>query len=786
MITGATKVNKKIKEILSLDYQQFKQISMIAQGEFLKLLVADGNERTEVLRNIFKTHIYEELQKKASEQSRKLGGQMKEVIARMEELCKTITGDEAFVELSKERRYEELFSQLKKAVEKEKRESEYIKERLDEKREAHQIVHQAWEEAKRKKQLDREIHELEAIIKEAELSLVKLEQKRRELEEKKTEIEEKREQLLKEREIFQILVEQETLQKQKQQLHQQVKELRMLVERYEQAKKEREKTLEQCQLQLVEGAKIEQREKELLAEQKELNRLQKEQESLLSLERETMELQKQLKQMGTKYAQAEQAAKEAREAFEREEQCYRHNLLGIEAQQLEEGSPCPLCGSKTHPQKAVITGEPLGEAERKRLKQIAEQKEETARLIFGEGRQIQGNYVTKKEEVRRKREEWNQSHSMDFSNSEQFLAKRNELLKENIVAWNEQMNQYKAVKETAERLKELEAKEQKKQAQAEEKKQEKVAQYEQLNGMEQQLLKKLCDNQKTKEELKSSIEKLEIEVKEYDSQWQKNQEQREQNNRILYPKMELLHDKKRQFADFHGKEDEKALMAKLQDLKEQIKQLEQQKQQVSISIYTNQTVLDGIKERWNEYQTLEQRYGVIGRLDQLLNGRNAELLKLEQYVLSTYFDKILQSANQRFYTMSNGRYELSRVEKVLDGRGKNSLDMEVLDHYTGRKRSIKTLSGGESFKAALSLALGLSDMIQSFSGGIEVDVLFVDEGFGSLDEESLNQAIQCLLTLADRNRLIGIISHVPELKERIDKKIEIIKGHEGSKIIVPS
>ncbi len=150
-------------------------------------------------------------------------------------------------------------------------------------------------------------------------------------------------------------------------------------------------------------------------------------------------------------------------------------------------------------------------------------------------------------------------------------------------------------------------------------------------------------------------------------------------------------------------------------------------------------------------------------------------IEFEQYVQTAYFDMIINEANKRFSKMTDGRYLLIRrevAEKISDRMG---LDLEVIDNYNGKKRDVKSLSGGESFKAALSLALGLSDVIQSYSGGIVVDTLFIDEGFGSLDAESREQAIVTLNSLIEGNKLIGIISHVTELKDRIDKKIVVTK-----------
>jgi len=150
----------------------------------------------------------------------------------------------------------------------------------------------------------------------------------------------------------------------------------------------------------------------------------------------------------------------------------------------------------------------------------------------------------------------------------------------------------------------------------------------------------------------------------------------------------------------------------------------------------------------------------------------------------SYFDRIIARANTRFMVMSNGQYELKRTEVAANNQSQSGLDLSIIDHYNGTERDVKTLSGGESFKASLSLALGLSDEIQSNAGGIQLDTMFVDEGFGSLDSESLEQALKALSSLTDGNRLVGIISHVDELK-RIEKQIVVTKnGAGGSKVEV--
>ena len=159
--------------------------------------------------------------------------------------------------------------------------------------------------------------------------------------------------------------------------------------------------------------------------------------------------------------------------------------------------------------------------------------------------------------------------------------------------------------------------------------------------------------------------------------------------------------------------------------------------------------------------------------------RGRDKIRLETYIQMTYFDRILERANLRLQRMSGGQYQLTRREDGAGNRGQIGLDLDVIDHYNGSTRSVKTLSGGESFLASLALALGLSDEIQASSGGIRLDTMFVDEGFGSLDEDTLRVAIDALYDLTEGERLVGIISHVAELKSRMDKKILVTKDRSG-------
>ncbi len=176
---------------------------------------------------------------------------------------------------------------------------------------------------------------------------------------------------------------------------------------------------------------------------------------------------------------------------------------------------------------------------------------------------------------------------------------------------------------------------------------------------------------------------------------------------------------------------------------------------------------------------------IAARLYNLVKGQTGNgKITLEQFIQAERFDRIIRAANKRLLPMSDGQYELYRQEDSIGKRSNTFLDLEVLDNYTGHRRPVGNLSGGESFKASLSLALGLSDMVSSSLGGIQMDALFIDEGFGTLDRKSIDNAMEILLNLSGSNKLVGIISHREELMESIPQQIYVTKEKDGSRIEV--
>ena len=249
-----------------------------------------------------------------------------------------------------------------------------------------------------------------------------------------------------------------------------------------------------------------------------------------------------------------------------------------------------------------------------------------------------------------------------------------------------------------------------------------------------------------------------------------------ESEKILAALEATIAEAQRQLAE-HDDVDFESEEKRRKSLTDEMQVISSRRQEIHARVAANQTTLEKIKERQAQLEEVETRWRWVKALADTAGGTLAgkEKIMLETYVQMAYFERILQRANVRFMVMSEGQYELARSVVAGNNRSQSGLELDVIDHYNGTRRSVKTLSGGESFKASLSLALGLSDEVQSRAGGIRLDTMFVDEGFGSLDEESLEQAIKALAGLTEGNKLVGIISHVGELKERIDRQIIVTK-----------
>ena len=298
--------------------------------------------------------------------------------------------------------------------------------------------------------------------------------------------------------------------------------------------------------------------------------------------------------------------------------------------------------------------------------------------------------------------------------------------------------------------------------------------YEQLQKQRENMEKEL--GEKTKEEILSQIRLKTEEQKKLEIHYKTVTEAREVLEKRMTELDSVIASLTEQLKESISISAEELNVQK-ENFAQQKKSLSENRDEVHARLEINSDMYEKIRRQQTELLKTETRWKWMKSLSDTANGTitGKARIMLETYIQMQYFDRILARANIRLMTMSSGQYELVRRKENKSRVGKTGLELDVVDHYNGTVRSVKTLSGGETFQASLSLALGLSDEIQSSSGGIQLDTMFVDEGFGSLDEDALDQAIRALKDLSQGSRLVGIVSHVAELKERIDKKIIVTK-----------
>lgn len=742
IIEGSMEVTKKMQEILVLDYPQFKQISMIAQGEFTKLLTASSKDKIAILREIFDTGIYERFGTALKQRSRHLFDRGTEIRHKLEEAIGSLPlQEEEFAALTEGTNvnYEGIYQFLGKA------EKEY-KEKQGKRQQEYEKIES------KMASLTGEISKGKEVIRQFAI-----------LEEAKVRLEEQ-------------IASKELVERQEQELEASVKagslegayvELINLETRITQVIHSQKETL----------AKIQEHEKEsqyLLPTFCERMNIQKGMEQAEACaQRETAisnlilarkKAQAELSQLQDTYLKEESISQEARNEYKEADICYKRAAVGIAAKLLQPGKPCPVCGSREHPNKAQIDEKIPDESTLKKLQQKAEEAEErlTQMFIQTTGKKIELESLSK--QIREEQYVLSKEYELlsAFANThKEFLElpvqEAKNLLNSKVERYQLLLGLLSEQRDQMERL----TKEEKQVSEDLTNKKNQWSMELKKHGFVNQ--EHYLANVKTLEERQN----LEKSIRDFREQYHANEElvsQLSQNLvKVEYPQIENL-----ESALETNKVKKDELLIQQKDIHTMLSQI--------------QNVKKSMKEKLAALEKINQEYGYVKDLDNMANGVNARRLVFEQFVLASYFEEILRAANLRFSKMSGGRYEMSRPEKISDGRTKDSLEIQVLDCYTGKYRSVKTLSGGESFKASLSLALGMSDVIQSFHGGIRIDTLFVDEGFGALDSESLDQACQALFSLVEKDRLIGIISHVPELRERIQCQLEIHKTNSGSTI----
>lgn len=816
-VTKARDVTRAIEELLGLDYEQFTQIAMIAQGDFQKLLLAGTVQRGEIFRQIFHTGIYQQVQLKLKEaaQSRyKEYDEMRRSIAQYLDGVKLRqregTEAEEFAELKKgkfEGKLERSLEILKSFIDQgEKRESELLKQEqeVDQKiRTMENILHLSAQkrnlEQKKdfaRKQLEQLLPDLEKASGEAE----KYKDADQKCEALGILIREKQEQLKK----YQVL---EQLKKELDEIRMQLKKCRagqeanirqeqQLHKDMEQLKKERS-LLENSQLDLQKA--ITEREKRT-QRKSELNGLETEMREFKGLYEATKEQQK-------KYQAAYEKAQQQSEYYQQIFHSFLDAQAGILAQELKENEPCPVCGSLSHPHPRIIskgrtvTSEILDNEKIKldKLEKISADQSLEAGKLKERSNASWKQIVSGAEELLEEFQEFRKETKNGNGQAGDFRT----VWKQMILMINREKEQCKNLLTESDR-KIREAEENTKRKQKVEKllenlEKEKDILQEKKNSCDREqtgLTTKASENEKQQKNAAEEIRQVHSEAGKEVLEKEIREKQQEyidlkENSRKMKETFERFQaEKARITSTIKTLDEQQKEIGEIREdeIREQYTESTTQKTELAekrkelFSIQSgNLEIFRKVQKRKEEMTKAEAEYVWMKNLSDTANGNlnGKAKIELETYIQMAYFDRILRRANVRFMTMSSGQYELKRQEQSENRKEKAGLDLNVIDHYNGTERSVKTLSGGESFQASLSLALGLSDEIQASAGGIRLDSMFVDEGFGSLDEEALSQAVKALSSLADGHRMVGIISHVAELKDRIENKIIVTKQCSG-------
>ena len=674
-VTKAKEVTAAVIDIIGLDYNQFSQIAMIAQGQFTRLLNATTEERSKIFRKLFRTQRYQKLQEALAEENSALTARRAALNAKLDAVLAGISYDAADPEaevlgaLSAQMPPDAVIPLL---------------EGLTARQEA-----AAAQAADALAALDRQLSTLQTTLGAAEQA-----------------------------------------ERQRQEVAGELTKARSTAQLESAKASTRRKTLEALdaaltasEAELAALADADTRRVELEAE---AARLAQRETALNELARSLTECQHRNTAARTAqeaYRQAAGRQTEAHSARDTLERAFLDAQAGLLAQTLEEGAACPVCGSTHHPAKAHLPRTAPTEV------QVNQAKQASAAAREALTREQEGRAQLRKDAEALLPERFTSPEGpvpLTVSLLKTALAEENDALH----TAQADLNQRQTKNHTdCRRKKELEA--------------QRKAQAEQRTALEAQV----TAAQQAAAAAQAAVQTLEA---------RQAAEQTAQPQNIP------------------------ALKAEQNELLARRKALAAQEKALNARLLPNRRALADHRKLADQRDALDARWQWVNALASTAGGTlsSKQKIRLEAYIQMNYLDRILVHANTRLMQMTAGQYELERIG-AENQRSQSGLDLGVIDHYNGTRRSVKTLSGGESFKASLALALGLSDEVQSTAGGIRLDTLFLDEGFGSLDEESLEQAIRVLSGLTEGDRLVGIISHVAALKDRIDRQVVVHKERSG-------
>ena len=791
----------KIIEILGLTADQFSQIVMIAQGDFLKLLYTKSDERKMIFSKLFRTDIYWKIQENLRRKSMEMDERIQENDRAFEQEKSRIIPLPESEELPLDELVERLRERLKDALKEQNLRRANVEE------------------------LNKKITKYEEINK-LFVSLEKIEQTGKELEARQVESKERRKQIENARKADKVLVAEQQNLRQQQELEQSAQAIAKMGEtlandqemfeslktqqQEAEAKQKREAAdiqkkmlaLEQSfpSYEALQNARSEEQQAKKVWEdlgKTSEESFHKKKDGIAALKEQQKQQEQIVEQTKKNWEQTSLSASESAKHYEHMYEAFLKEQAGILAENLSAGCPCPVCGSTVHPDPAKLSDHAVTELEveqAKKTRAAAEEKRDLAYAAFEAEKtekqklaqaveKEEADFVLAQTIAKQQRKEAEQNYVS--------LQKIAEQIREKLVypSLAEAKKQYAAMQKALEAAEQEIAK-----------KRQKVSELaEAMNTLKGQKLAEE-ENQKTAKKLAVKTEKeyakllkksgfvseetyhlailpersrlkLEREEKEYESQCLRQQSEQKLLEKQVSGKTYT---------------DTTELNEQLKAEKQALKEAEKTYMELHTAYENDRSVLQNCAVYLEKGKKLESEDQVIKSLSKTANGRLSGSAKIdfETYIQRQYFKQIIHEANKRLLTMSNHQFILKLKEEANTGRKTNEgLDLSVYSLVTDSERDVKTLSGGESFLAALAMALGLSDIVERSAGAIHPDMMFIDEGFGSLDAQSRQQAIEVLAELAGDSRMVGIISHVTELKEQIDRQLIVSRTDKGSRAV---
>lgn len=799
-IVKPTEVTKQVEQLLGMKRDQFRQIAMIAQGSFLEILNADTKERGRLFEKVFMTSKYSVLMDRLNQMAKESSIALNDAKLRLQQIISDIRVPEILQE-----QYEQTLKTFamndiqpvydlldniiigaKKGIENLQKQKEQVQKQLRKFRK---------EETEKMKQLQ-DLLSLEKLLKEKP---VKEEKANLYTERLKTDGEKYRIQI-------------DALKKEQAQIEHELPEyagLTKLTAKLAEIKKQGSSVLKDLETktslkkQLDEDITLKQKEAQILTDSElSLNKLfikEEEIEKKISAFYHASMIQSNYQNAVDNLKEKTQFLQEStdrkamlQKQYDDAQLSYFANQAGLLASRLIKGEPCPVCGSIEHPRPASYSDQLVTQEEINQYKKKADQVEKEYQVASKACVDANLKMSTLQNELELVLKSVTEQ-TIPLGNVKTFIDEHTTQLKKDQKEISTRIKQLQQQsKRYQELLKMIPKLQQKLTALAEEVSQSEITQaklsveHEQIQKQVQETTAKLKYSSET--EAKDRVAILAKQILEYQQQIdQLANESKLAMDELVYvsAQIDMLREK------VESSIDEIPLQKnQLGLLQAEIENLQVQQEEILKSIHDTQMYESDaqdtkkkIKSESDTYQTKLSRYSSLRELADVAmgNGRSSkEKITLQEYVQIAYLDRMIHKANERYLSMSNQQYQLVRSAGTKDKRSHEALDLDVIDFSNGSIRPVSSLSGGESFIASLALALGMSDEIQSQAGGIQIDTMFIDEGFGTLDQDSLNNAIQTLIKLSGENRLVGIISHVKELKERIHKGIIVTKDLHGS------